>query len=60
MKKFQLFACALATALFTLSFTACDEDDPFQTRNPLLPRHRTLIRIPNLLRTNKPIISICS
>lgn len=28
MKKFQLFACALATALFTLSFTACDEDDP--------------------------------
>ena len=28
MKKVQLFACAFATALFTLSFTACDEDDP--------------------------------
>ena len=28
MKKFQLFACAVATALFTLSFTACDDDDP--------------------------------
>lgn len=28
MKKIQLFACAFATALFTLSFTACDEDDP--------------------------------
>lgn len=28
MKKFQLLACAFATALFTLSFTACDEDEP--------------------------------
>lgn len=28
MKKFQLFACALATALFSLSFSACSDDDP--------------------------------
>lgn len=28
MKKFQLFACAFAAALFSLSFNACSDDDP--------------------------------
>lgn len=34
MKKFQLFACAFATALLALSFTACDDDDPVEQDNP--------------------------
>lgn len=28
MKKFQLFACAFAAALFSFSFNACSDDDP--------------------------------
>lgn len=37
MRKFQLLACAFATALFTLSLNACSDDDPVTPDTPETP-----------------------